>query len=43
MIEVSKTQDAKDVKGWIAAIKETQDELRQTRKTLTKELKNAGA
>ena len=36
VIEVSKTQDAKDVKGWIAAIKETC-------KTLTKELKNAGA
>ncbi len=43
VIEVSKTQDAKDVKEWIAAIKETQDELKQTCKTLTKELKNAGA
>lgn len=43
VIEVSKTQDAKDVKEWIAAIKETQDELKQTCKTLAKELKNAGA
>lgn len=42
VIEVSKTQDAKDVKEWIAAIKETQDELKQTCKTLAKELKNAG-
>ncbi len=32
-----------DAKGWIAAIKEIQDELRQTCKALTKELKNAGA
>lgn len=43
VIEVSKTQDAKDVKEWIAAIKETQDELKQTCKALAKELKNAGA
>lgn len=42
VIEVSKTQDAKDVKEWIAAIKETQDELKQTCKRLAKELKNAG-
>ena len=32
-----------DLKGWIAAIKEIQDELRQMCKALTKEHKNAGA
>lgn len=42
VIEAPKTQDAKNVEEWIAAIKETQDELKQTCKTLAKELKNAG-